>query len=300
MTAPVILGHQMTRTVMGVSATITVHAVDPIDLAEVGFDLLGRLEHLWSRFIPSSDISRLNNSPGRPVVVDPATVELVRFMSLACSRTHGHFNPTLLPLQRDAGDMVSLIDDKTCEVPDALSAFASMDSVGILDERTLVLPVDMALDAGGAGKGHAADLVAEALLERGADSVSVNIGGDARVASRPGQRHDWNFDIIDATFGATVSTISLRQGAVATSSSNARHRGGRGPAGHLMSLSPPPGLPRTVSVVAGQARWADVLTKYFTFVDPAAPVPPHLDVPRLVVDAEGDVHKSSAWEDFET
>ena len=37
---------------------------------------LEELERLWSRFLPASDVSRLNGAPEAFVVVSPDTVEL--------------------------------------------------------------------------------------------------------------------------------------------------------------------------------------------------------------------------------
>lgn len=40
----------------------------------------------------------------------------------------------------------------------------------------------MRIDLGGIGKGYAADLIAAELIAAGAEGVSVNLGGDLRVA----------------------------------------------------------------------------------------------------------------------
>ncbi len=65
-------------------------------LADV-VDLLDRYEQCWSRFLPDSDISRLNNAQGRPVEVDPSTITLVAAMVEGWQRTDGRFDPSVLP-----------------------------------------------------------------------------------------------------------------------------------------------------------------------------------------------------------
>ena len=61
---------------MGGHATLTlVGGADGV-LEEV-LDELDRLEGLWSRFLPESDITRLNLADGGPVQVDLATVGLL-------------------------------------------------------------------------------------------------------------------------------------------------------------------------------------------------------------------------------
>lgn len=293
------LGHQETRRIMGVTGTITVHAVDPVTLTRTGHGMLAELENRWSRFLPESDISRLNNSGGRRIHVDSTTVDLLRLMKTAHTATYGRFNPALLPLQHDMGDVHSLDGRNHCELPSSAHPFADLDALEICDGETVRMPSGMAIDAGGIGKGFAADLVAEELLRLGAASVSVNIGGDARVASQPEHPHDWNFDVVDATEGPVVSVVSLRNGAIATSSMNARHRNGAGPERHLMSLSPASDGPRTVSVISGQGRWAEVWTKYFFFADSWSDAVSRAEMPVLAVGTDNTLVTSARWKEFE-
>lgn len=53
------------------------------------------LEDLWSRFIPTSEISRLNRARGRAVRVAPETRLLVRRAVEAWQSTSGRFDPTV-------------------------------------------------------------------------------------------------------------------------------------------------------------------------------------------------------------
>lgn len=292
------LGYQEIRRAMGVTCTITVHAHDPASLTRRGHQTVSNLERLWSRFLHTSDITRLNNSAGLETHVDTRTVDLLSFMKEAHQATGGRFNPTLLPMQRERGDMRSLTDDGICVVPADAKTWESLDALELLDEQTVRMPQGMTIDAGGVGKGYVADMVVDDLLRNGAVSVSVNLGGDARVASRPDHAHDWNFDVIDHTDGPVVSTISLRQGAIATSSMNARHRDGNGPTEHLVSLVPSTHGPSTVSVISGEARWAEVLTKKFFFSDSWARDVTKADMAVLAVGSDGTIVASAQWKEF--
>ncbi len=60
--------------------------------------------------------------------------------------------------------------------------------------RTVSLPAGCGLDLGGIGKGLTADRVVEGLVERGAVSVCVSMGGDVRVGG-PGPDYDGAWDI---------------------------------------------------------------------------------------------------------
>ena len=54
-------------------ATATVAVVDgPLTLLEAARERLAELEQRWSRFLPESEVSRLNRAGGRPLSAPPA------------------------------------------------------------------------------------------------------------------------------------------------------------------------------------------------------------------------------------
>ena len=68
--------------VMGTTAHVI--AVDgPAGLVDDAVAQLQALESRWSRFRPDSEISRLNERPGTPVLVSPTTFELIGGRSTA-------------------------------------------------------------------------------------------------------------------------------------------------------------------------------------------------------------------------
>lgn len=294
-----LLGHQETRRTMGVTATVTVHSTDPRRHIEEAFLHLAHYEALWSRFIPDSDISHINNSRGSATVVDPVTVELVRFMKHAHNATDGLYNPTLLPLHREAGDLDSLVDDKKCTVSPDARIWEHLDDISLESETTVRLPATMTLDAGGIGKGYAADLVVGHLLALGAQSVSVNLGGDARVASAPSTHESWNFDVVNLDNSESLSTISLLNGAIATSSLGARYRGGIGPRKHIFSAQLNESHVHTCSVIAGEARWAEVLTKYVMLSPSPRSVMTQRNLAALILNEDKDIFSTESWKEFE-
>jgi len=64
---------------------------------------LDEIEQRWSRFLPGSDVSRMNINAGRPVEVDGLTAELVRTAILAWRESGGMVNPTVLGAVLRAG-----------------------------------------------------------------------------------------------------------------------------------------------------------------------------------------------------
>lgn len=236
---------------------------------------IAELEQHWSRFLPDSDIARLNRAEGTPLEVAPDTVTAVRAACAAWVVTGGRYDPTvhdsLLRLGYD--DTIDVVRGRgggTAAIP-----LPSPGCEGIeFDEaqRIVRLPAGVRLDLGGIGKGLAADLVVTGLLARGATGALVSVGGDLRVAGTPPDGVAWHIDIEDPRTDQRLAVVDLLDGGVATSTTlRRRWRTGQRPHHHL--LSPATGESTGdgivgVTVVADTAAWADALSKV-PFVDPA-------------------------------
>ena len=231
--------------------------------------MIVELERLWSRFLPSSDVSRLNAlSPGRPIEVDPRTALLIERACEAWRRTDGRFDPTVLRAMTEAGydrDFPT-IEATSVLIDDPGPAGAGCEAV-IVDRAgaTVTLSDGVGFDPGGLGKGLAADLVTEAVLDHdGVDGLLVNIGGDLRCAGQPPAAGDGAWVVAcPAADDEPDIILRLADGAVATSTSLRRRWQTRsGPAHHLIDPStgrPAPAAARTVTVVASNACDAETL-----------------------------------------
>ncbi|MBK5289353.1 MAG: FAD:protein FMN transferase, partial [Acidimicrobiia bacterium] len=164
--------------VMGTTAQVI--AVDgPPGLVDDAVAQLERLESQWSRFRPDSEISRLNERPGVPVLVSPTTFELIGRAVEGWRLTAGRFDPTLLREVRAAGydrsfELVGIGDPRTArwDAPVAVPTATTGSRVEriTLDRitGTVTLGADVQIDPGGIGKGLAADLAVERMLGAGA------------------------------------------------------------------------------------------------------------------------------------
>jgi thiamine biosynthesis lipoprotein len=245
----------------------------PAELADRGVERLAQLEARWSRFLPTSELSQLNEADGRPLLVSGDTLVLVDALRSAWDLTGGRFDPTVYDAMRELGYVTSW--------PEVVSS-VRLDRVrpapglGRLEERSadglVRLPPGIRLDPGGLGKGLAADLVATELKADGAEGVLVNVGGDLRVIGRAPEGPDWvvAVEAPDAKDGQ-IAQVQLSDGGVATSTSARRHwQAADGtPLHHL--VDPRTGLPaeptwRQVTAVSARAWWAEVLATV-TFLD---------------------------------
>lgn len=266
---------------------------DTIELAEWGRDVVDDLEQRWSRFLPDSEISRLNAAAGAVCTVSPETYRLVERAEFARVATGGRFNPFVLDRLQSLGDGVDLP-----LVDGVLEAQAVIDPTVILVEgaSAVHIPSGARFDPGGIGKGLAGDIVAERLVAAGAASVQVELGGDVRLVGRGWRGERWTVDVREPRHRRTViGTIELDDGAVATSSVLGR-RWRRGNAEMHHIIDPSTGLPSTSDLVAVTATsselwWAEIVAKtvLMSGSDRAAGLMETFGATGLAVSADGVV-----------
>ena len=157
--------------VMGTTADITVVG-GPRALVDVARGRLTDLERRWSRFIPTSEVSRLNRAEGIPRRVSSETRLLVQRALEGHDVTGGRFDPTLLGAVLRAGYVESFDQLGHRHRPRRVASSYDTGARRIeVDESagTVRIPIGVGFDPGGIGKGLAADLVAEELVKLGAD-----------------------------------------------------------------------------------------------------------------------------------
>jgi len=181
-------------------------------------------EAKYSRFLPDSWISRLNESAGGEAVAsDP---EIDRILAL-CHEMHfltrGVFDPTALPLIR-------LWDWRRARVPTDAEIESARQRVGWRKVQrrpgaVRLAEPGMCLDLGGMGKEYAVDQVSLLARRHGLTGVLVDFGADLRVSGLPADgRPGWHLGLEDpAQPGRAWCGLAVRDAAVATSGDY--HRG---------------------------------------------------------------------------
>lgn len=299
---------------MGCAVEIEVVGGDDAVLA-VARRTIEHLERCWSRFLPSSDVSRLNAARGAPVAVDPSTLALLEAMVHGFIATDGAFDPTLLAPLVGLGYAASWHDGSAVTtVPAGSTLSGRIDEVAIDEAESVAqLPVGTIIDAGGIGKGLAADRAVAAVLAAGAQGAMVNIGGDLFVAGEGPADGDWLIGVADpADPEREVLQLALRDGGVATSGTFRRSWPGPdgGSVHHLLdpATGRPTGAQRVhgapavvqATVVAGSGMWAEVFTKPLMIAGLAAlPRLDELGLGARAVLADGAVHCNTRWSAFE-
>lgn len=263
---------------------------------------LALLEARWSRFRPTSELSRAASAAGAWIDVSDDTVRLVTAGLEAWARTGGRCDLTGGAAIVAAGYDRDLAERRTLGPARSLLAVPFPGPTSIeLDARRgrLRLAVGTVLDAGAIGKGLAADLVVEELMDpargvAGLEGLLVNVGGDLRTIGRAPGDAPWGIDVALLPTDRTVRW-SLTAGAVATSSSGRRvWDTTAGPAHHVLDprtgapASTPPAL---VSVHAGAAWWAEAAATSLMLLDPAdrGGWAQEAGIAAVVVDADGTI-----------
>ena len=270
---------------------------------------IDRLELIFSRFLPDSELNRWLRSSG-PMPVSP-DLGLVLQQALDWQAlSGGAFHPAteaLSPLWKEA--------EASGVLPDVSAVLEQMSrqlyTVAEADSHwTATRLTDLPLGFNAFAKGYIADRAAEAAAAApGVTQVLVNIGGDLRVLGPQGVRVEIADSFTLADNAAPITSVRVQGQGVATSG---RARRGFLVGGQWYShlLDPRSGRPAegvvSATVIAPDSATADVLATIFSILGPPASRQLSLQLPVnrpgvafLLVTADGQVHTNACWEHYQ-
>lgn len=253
-------------------------------------------ERLFSRTLPHSDVARINEAAGAPVVIDSRTFEVLKAGLHFCAASEGTFDITL-------GPVVKLWDFRQGIVPeaDALSeavrhvdwhklklgtkvnlggtlyqdiqrgsANSSFDEATnnaathpTLEYWAQLEDPQAAIDMGGIAKGWIADRLIEACKNHGLSGIIVNLGGNVAVAGTKPDGSPWRVGIRDPRQPEKlIGAVPLAQGSTVTSGTYERSFTSPDGAFYHHILDPQTGMPvktdiAGVSVIAKKSLDAE-------------------------------------------
>lgn len=181
---------------------------------------LAHFENRCSRFLPDSELSRINSAAGGDwVIVDPLFETLLDLCGHSFFITQGAFDATSLPL--------SLLWDwrrKRDSIPSPQEISEAKQHVGWQkiqrsQGRLRIPDRGMQLDFGGVGKEFAVDALRQLAIGRGIEQVLVDLGGDIAVHGDSPEGGGWYVELEDpAAPGTAYMAVRLKPGgALATS-----------------------------------------------------------------------------------
>jgi thiamine biosynthesis lipoprotein len=272
-------------------------------ICDAVYNLASDLEAKWSRFLPESEVMLLNNNPDIPNQVSDATLRLVSEMKLGFEQTQGLFSGKILGELIKTGFAISRSNPENVTTWKANEeSEADLSDVEIdLVAKSVTVPRGVAIDAGGIGKGLAADLMSDYAMQLGAMGVAVFAGGDVAVKGMAVNAAGWKVKISDPENATEfIASVELSRGGLATSS----------PMGWKIGQSHHIIDPRTMkssnsnviqaTVIAQNASQAEVLAKMCVILQASEGLARinELGVAALLVDEENQVHTSENWETY--
>ncbi len=221
---------------------------------ERGFAAIAEIHRLMSFHEPTSDVSRLNRFAAlEAVTVDPATFAVLETAQALARESDGVFDITV------AADLVAWgflphPEDAPDTDPEASWRDIELNGDTVRFRRTLWI------DLGGIAKGYAVDCALAAMALPTHAQVSVNAGGDLRIAGANPER----VQLRAPSDGQHVPVIEIENASLASSSGRDDQRlaDGRTVGPHVNgNTHQAVGIHGFVSVVAEDCMIADALTK---------------------------------------
>jgi thiamine biosynthesis lipoprotein len=186
------------------------------------YELVDSLNHIFSNYDSSSELSKINASAGLlPYKMSTAMLDIVQKSQYAYSQSKGAYDISIGPLSslwRNAR--------KAKLFPEASTVLATKKLVGLdqvkINKRlgTIFLPIaGMQLDFGGIAKGYIAQWVIDYLKANGIRQALADAGGDIVMSGAPLNQKGWliGVNVPETTDDLLNKKLELSNYSVATS-----------------------------------------------------------------------------------
>lgn len=223
-------------------------------IADQAITLVNTLEQRYSRYRPTSFLSKINASAGntKGITVDEETAGLLNYAQTCYQQSEGLFDVT-------SGVLRNVWDFKNNKLPQQREIETTLNRVGWQKLNwtppQITLPGNgMELDFGGIVKEYAADSSANLCRSLGIQHGMVNMGGDIHVIGPHPDGSPWKIGIQNPSDpGSVLTSVDLSYGGLASSGDYQRYITINGQRySHI--LNPKTGWPvqglRAVSVIA--------------------------------------------------
>ena len=293
------------QSLLGSPFEITVVAIDSVEGANyttMAINEVKRIENFISDWIPSSQISNVNQNAGiKAIIVDKEVYDLVERAIKISKLTSGAFDISYASMDR-----IWKFDGSMKEMPSEEAIKKSVEKVGY--QNIILNPNDtsiflknkgMKLGLGGIGQGYIADKIKVLLQVKGCKAGLVNVSGDINTWGKQPNGEMWTVGIVNPMNKNKVfATFPLDDSAVETSGSYEKYVTFNGKRySHI--IDPRTGYPSSgiisVSVFAKQTELADALaTGIFVLgIEVGLDLINQLNgIGCIIVDDKGNIHVS--------
>lgn len=283
---------------MGVEVTvslITQTETQAVEIMEYVYDSVHSYEKQFSRFLPDSELSRLNEA--KTMVVSPEFFLVLQKCRELFIKTEGAFNP-LLQISRYGYDKdFKSLPKNTVVVGDEENYNTDFLSISIDEEtRRVILSDGQQLDFGGILKGYLAHKLSCNVLEKYPHCTGniINLGGDLHTRGVDAEGEPFVFSVLNPITKKELP-VTLTDTSLATSGTYKRvWQTSEGKRHHILGMQDTSNAKVSVcsvSVVHSDGAVADAYTKLFLIKNniQALQLIEGTDVQYLIVLSDGTV-----------
>jgi thiamine biosynthesis lipoprotein len=210
---------------LGTEVVMTLIGSDELEVKSLMAELwilVDNFEANFSRFLSTSELTRVNEATGKKTAVSEEFICLLNVCKTAFKQTKGVFNPLVLPVLQRVGYKNSLEPNiQKTDAPDYSSRKIYDFNEVQFGEDWLLLPENSALDFGGCGKGFLADKLAN-ITDNNLEITGYwfSLGGDIVASGLDEKRLPWVIAIQGADIpdnNIAEATVRSKRLAIATS-----------------------------------------------------------------------------------
>lgn len=208
------------RFLLNTVVEITIYDRDPKNLVNELFKEIQTMEDRYSRYVPDSEISKINNNPGTAVNVSEDTLELIEQSLFFSTISDGLFDISIGPLVDIWG-----INQENPKVPSQAEIDSAKEKIDFRkislnkENRTVSVADGMSIDTGGIAKGFITDRLMSILREKNIDSALLNLGGNLYLHGTKPDGSLWNVGIRNpyGLQGDYIGIVSVKDISIVTS-----------------------------------------------------------------------------------
>ncbi|MTK12557.1 MAG: FAD:protein FMN transferase [Clostridiaceae bacterium] len=265
---------EKTEFMLGTICTIKVYDGNKNEALDKAFQRVKQIENEMSINKEGTEFDAVANAAGKNFVkVSDDTFAVIKKGLYYSEQSKGAFDITIGPLVKLWG-----IGTDNAKVPTQAEIDAAKALVGykdlVLDEankKVMLKRPGMSIDAGGIGKGFAADEAAKVLKQNGVKHAIINLGGNVLVIGNNPDGRPWGIGVQNPfdTRGKEIGVLSATDKTVVTSGIYERYIEKNGKKYHHI-LNPFTGYPMenslaSVTVFTDVSFDADAMTKYIFY-----------------------------------
>jgi len=243
---------QLNGAIFGTTFSV-IYLDDETNYTEEINNLFEEINASLSTYIPTSDISKINDGDSS-VIVDDYFIEVFEKSKKIYEETDGFFDPTVGVLVNawGFGPKNEIENLKKTQI-DSLLQFVGFDKVTIGNRKVIKAKSAIYLDFNSIAKGYAVDVVSRFLESKNVENYLVEIGGEIRSRGKNEDENFWKIGIDNPNADGTRTInqlVSLKNQSIASSGNYRKFRIDKEGNKFVHTINPKTGLAKESNLLA--------------------------------------------------